>query len=419
MAGVAPGGLFLTRLPTGQVTFLPNVIDGELVRVRVDASGKRATLLEVVEPSPHRVEPPCSIAKSCGGCDFMHIAPQHRSELHVQMVSELLSRALGGCPTPRVWHPTEPLRYRTRARLSWAKERGKLKLGFFARHSRTLVEAPDCLVLDARLVEAARACAGWLSLESGSGEVALALGRTRDLVLPVIDIGLSQDPRPELLATLDAACQRGELAGARVLLAAAKRPLSFGDPRAVQTGFDGGLVLLPPGGFAQPSDAGAACLAQRVAELAEATGQAVLELFSGSGTLSIALASGARTFTSVEQDPDAVACAKLNLAARGLSGKLRVGDAEATSVPAATDLVVLDPPRTGARGAVREIAKAKPKRVLYVSCDPPTLARDLTLLSAAGYRAAQVELVDLFPQTSHTETLVMLERGAAARSGRA
>ena len=136
----------------------------------------------------------------------------------------------------------------------------------------------------------------------------------------------------------------------------------------------------------------------------------IVKLLTRDLGLRSALARGARTFASIEQDAAAVACARENLRARGLEGTLRCADAETAAVPKQTDVVVLDPPRAGAPRACAAIAAARPRRIVYVSCDPPTLGRDLATLGAAGYRPTAVETVELFPHTSHVETIVLLSR---------
>ena len=407
---IAAGGLGLGRLPSGEKSFVAGVVDGELVSLRA-GMGKRPLLERVVEPSSKRVAPACRYAQSCGGCDFMHIEVGHQLELHRQIVHALVSHACGGCP-PIVTHsPAPPLRYRSRARFSLGTERDKLQLGYRAHGSREIVAVDDCLVLDEALMAAAKATASALKGAKGEGELSVAFGARDGARLPVLDLTLSADPPVTFLGWLSSACApKGLFAGARVTLGNTTKPFVFGDPRAVQPGGDGLPILIRAGGFAQASDEGAALLAARVSALAGTEGGAVLELFSGSGTLSVALAKGARTFASVEEDAEAVACARQNLDARGLAGKLRVGNAETTEIPPQLDVVVLDPPRAGAPAATRAIAAARPKRVLYASCDPATLARDLKQLVAAGYELDAVETVELFPQTSHVETLAKLSR---------
>jgi 23S rRNA (uracil1939-C5)-methyltransferase len=167
-------------------------------------------------------------------------------------------------------------------------------------------------------------------------------------------------------------------------------------------------LLVGAGGFAQASEEGAIELARRVAALVEPAEKRVVELFAGSGTLSVLLAKSARSFVGVEIDKEAHASAKANLDARGITAKLVCSDAEAYSIPAC-DVVVLDPPRSGAKGAVEKLLTARPKRIVYVSCDPATLARDVARLRTGGYVLTAIETIELFPQTSHVETVVVLE----------
>jgi 23S rRNA (uracil1939-C5)-methyltransferase len=415
---IAAGGLGLVRLPSGEITFVAGVLDGELVSLRT-GTGKRAQLDRVVEASERRVAPPCRYATSCGGCDFMHIDAGHQRTLHREIVQALVSHACGPCPEITMHSPTPALRYRSRARFALGNEHGKLRVGYRGHGSRDIVAIDDCLVLDEALMAAARATTDALKGVRGEGEISVAFGARDGARLPVVDVTLASDPPTSFVGWLSRECTApGPFAGARVSLGATSKPLVFGDPRAVQPGTDGLPVLIRAGGFAQASDEGAALLAARASALARTEGCSVLELFSGSGTLSIALAKGARAFSSVEEDAEAVACARQNLDARGLTGKLRVGNAEATDIPAQLDVVVLDPPRAGAPAATRAIAAARPKRVLYVSCDPATLARDLKQLCAAGYALDALETVELFPQTSHVETLALLSRARGGRASR-
>ncbi len=182
-------------------------------------------------------------------------------------------------------------------------------------------------------------------------------------------------------------------------------------------GADGAPVVIAAGGFAQPSDAGAAMLARRVDELSRAgkeRARHVVELFAGSGTLSVLLARGAASYAAVELDEAACAAARENLAARGASvvgARVIPADADAYAIPPSTTVVVLDPPRTGAAGAARAIAASGARVVVYVACDPPTLARDLGAMTRGRLAITDIETFELFPQTSHVETVVRLERG--------
>ena len=401
---LVPGGLGLARHTLG--TFLvPRVCPGEAVTI--DPGSTPARLIEVRRSSADRVEPPCALSVRCGGCDLMHLSVERQAEVHAEIAREVLAHAVGEpVPEARVHRASAFLGYRTRARLAFVSSRGKLVLGYREDRSRDIVDVERCAVLDARLESALALCRDVLKSSRASGEISLALGARG---LPVMDVRTDGDIDGPVAANLHRAVEAGRLAGARVLLGQATSPLSFGDPRIVQTGADGEPVFIGAGGFAQTSERGAAVLATRVAELALPVGKRIVELFLGSGTLSILLAKGAETFVGVEIDREAAVCTRANLDARGLRAKIVVADADAYAIPPC-DVVVLDPPRTGAKRATAALATARPKRIVYVACDPVTLGRDVAVLARAGYRIASIDTVELFPQTSHVETIVVLDR---------
>ena len=419
---LAPGGEGVIRLADGRVAFVSGVIEGERVRVELGrAGGKKlqARLLEVLEASPDRVTPPCAHAGACGGCDWMHLDRGAQGARHASIVRALLERALGAAPVVEVHQLDEREWRRTRARLAVRVDHGRARLGFRARGTHDVEAISSCLVLEPGLFEAATECASWLATdrERRSGELAVAFGVRGGERLPVVDLSLDRDPPPAFFARADEATRGGgPFGGLRLSLAGATKPAVLGDPRPIQRGFDGAPLVCAAAGFAQANDAGGAVLATRAAALARPEGAKVLELFAGSGTLSVALARGAKSFASIEASADAVGCARENLTARGLTGTLRAADAEAVELPRDLDVVVLDPPRAGAPGAMKTLSRARPRRVVYVSCDAATLARDLSALAGAGYVLTALETVELFSHTSHVEILALCERrrGGAA-----
>jgi 23S rRNA (uracil1939-C5)-methyltransferase len=422
---LAPGGAGVARTTDGRVVFVDATAPGDLVEVdRAALLGRRGAVgrpLAIVEAGPDRVTPPCPIATRCGGCDWMHLAGHARAAAYPELLTQLLERTSGGpthLPTPVLHRPSADLGYRTRARFSVESRGLRPRIGFRAPRSHELVVPDPCVVLDPFLVEAVDHAARLLEGASGQGELSVALGLRDERRAPVLELRWDGALGADVFGRLDAACgpASGAIAGARVWIAGAHMPLVYGDPRPVQTGTDGLPVRLAAGGFAQPSDAGAALLASRVRALADAAGARVVELFAGSGTLSIGLARDARELSTSELDADAVACARENLALRGLDARVAVADAESRPIRGKPDVVVLDPPRTGAPASVAAIAQARPKRVVYVSCEPSTLARDLVPLARAGYELTALELVELFPQTSHVETVAVLERSRPSRA---
>lgn len=426
---LAAGGAGVGRLG-GEVVFVPATAPGDLVELELDRSARpaRGKVLRVIEPSADRVAPPCSFVETCGGCDWMHVRLEAQQAAHAELVRQAITRELSvlALPPIRVHPAPAALGYRTRARLFARAERGEVRVGYRAPRTHAVAAVDRCLVLSEVLAPLVGELPHVLRGAVGEGDLLISQasgGR------PAVEIHWRGQLAPLTWQLLDERVVRGTWAGARVTLDGAREAASFGDPRPILVAADGLPLVLAPGGFGQPSEEGATVLARRVAELAHLDSSRsphLLELFAGSGTLSVLLARGARSrddasdplappaglasFGAIERVPEAVACLRQNLAARGLAGKVTEADADRHPIPARTDLVVLDPPRTGAPGAARAIAASSARVVVYVSCDPATLARDLSCIVAGGFEMTDIEVVELFPQTSHVETLVRLAR---------
>jgi 23S rRNA (uracil1939-C5)-methyltransferase len=413
---VAAGGDGVAHLANGAVVFVPRTAPGDLVEAEVNAAVTPATgrVLRLVEPGPDRVTPPCPHVAACGGCDLMHLGEAAQARAHAEIVRSALAHALPGATLPEIRvHPApQPLGYRTRARVFLkAERRGVVRAGYRAPGSHDLTAVDACVVLDPVVAPLLTELGQVLAGATGEGDAQLARGREGR---PVVSITWRGELPAAAWAALDARVAGGSWAGARVTLLGAGLPATFGDPRPLIAGADGAPLLIAPAGFAQPSDEGAALLARRVDALARIESKPrprhVVELFAGSGTLSVLLAREAASFTAVELEEAACTAARENLAARALAAKVVHADADAFVIPPTSTIVVLDPPRTGARGAARAIAASGARVVVYVACDPPTLARDLAVLTAGRLAITDVETFELFPQTSHVETVVRLER---------
>jgi len=408
---VAPGGDGVAHAEVdGQrrAVFVPGTVTGDVVDAQVDASRRpaRGLLTEVLERGPGRVEPACAWSERCGGCDWMHVAPAVQLELHVEHVRGAMPEAWR--TTPIAARPSgERLGYRTRARVHVRCERGRVDVGMHEARTHEPVTVDRCVVLDPAVEGARRTLAALFEGSRGRGDVSLALGAER---APVLDVRWQGELAREVFARLEAAVSSGSIAGARVAEGDVRRPAVVGDPTPWMTGADGLPLRLAPGGFAQASESTNATLAVHVAELAAARpAERAIELHAGSGNLSVVLAPAVGELTTVESSRDACEAARANLLARGLKARVVEGDADAYAWNAATKLVVLDPPRTGARALAEKLATSPVARVVYVSCDPQTLGRDLGIL-ARVYRPTSISVFEMFPQTSHVETVVALER---------
>lgn len=416
---IAAGGAGVAH-HEGRAVFVPRTAPGDLVLASIEPGGatQRGRLLRVIEPGPDRVSPPCRFVEACGGCDLMHLSAEAQRVAHRDIVLEAFRRIAGTFALPDLVTHTVPdpgadpgvhLAYRTRARLHARAHRGRIEVGYHAPGSHDLTRVDHCAVLVPELDALLGELPAVLQGATGAGEISVARGAS---ALPVVDITWRGALPASLWARLDERVSSGRWAGARAWLEDAATPATFGDPRPVCEGADGRPLVLAAGGFAQPSDAAATVLARRTAELVRKSGDAIgtlVELFAGSGTLSILLAPLASKFIAVESQEESARAARHNLEARGAAAKVVTADADTFDLGRA-DVVVLDPPRTGARGAVQNIAASRARAVVYVACDPVTMARDIGVLAHAGFSPTDVETVEIFPQTSHVETLVRLVR---------
>ncbi len=389
-----------------RAVFVPSVALGERVLADVDVTQRpaRGSILDILRASPDRVAPACAFVAQCGGCDWMHLSSDEQMRAHAKIVGQLLGIEVTPHPAPK------SLGYRTRARLHIvAKAKGRsVVVGMFGRKSHEPAPVDTCVVLEPALDRVRALFPELLAGANGRGEAQLALGAGRKAVV-------SLQWQGELPGEVFGRFDRADLAGARIFHGDVKVPATIGDPTPWLVGADGAPLQLAPGGFSQATEDGNALLAKRVASLS--VGSPAVELYAGAGNLTVLLARSSAV-TAVESNKDACAAARANLAARGIDAKIVEGDAATFPIPRPTRLLVLDPPREGARAAVEEIAKTehgKLERIVYVSCDPPTLARDVKILTAAGWTLASAETFEMFPHTSHVETVVVLTRTRAQR----
>lgn len=391
--GFAHGGEAVGRLPSGKACFVPYAIPGERVRVAVVDERRRwarAQLLEVLEPSPDRVQPPCPYfgPDRCGGCRLQHIAPARQARLKQAVVAEQLTH-LGRIGDPPVADTVRVADrgYRSTARFA-VDEDGRL--GFRKPASHEVQPVDVCLLLsDAAQATRDEAGDGW----AGVAEVTVRAGSAggRGLVVTPGAGALPPLPPGDLPVALR------DAGGATVALR--------GDATVVEE-VGGVRYRVSPGSFFQPGAVGAAALLRLVREAAAVrAGEQVLDLYAGVGLFARALAADGGDVVAVEADPSACDDARANLAEVG--ARVECDDVRRVLERRdAADVVVLDPPRKGAGPATsRRIAELDPRVVVYVSCDPAALARDAAAFVAVGYRLAAAVPVDQFAHTAQIETV--------------
>lgn len=374
------GGQCIARLD-GRVVFVRDAIPGERVEVRVTGTGKRGGFLRadtqrVIRASPHRVVPPCPLARECGGCDWQHVEVDFQCQLKKRVIVDAFRRtggieAIGGLPLDAAFEVErldagDGLGWRTRMRYAITPTG---EIGLRAARSHRVIPAADCPLADDRI---RRRVAGYLAPP-----------------------------------------------GARTLIAAGAvlvtdRQLDSGDVPVIEEAVGHRDFRLAATGFWQVHPLAASTLVDAVTRAAEMRpGDHVLDLYSGVGLFASFLAE-ATTVTgrvdAVECDETAVGFAKSNLADLPWAHHHRADVQRRLSRgnrPSA-DIVVLDPPRAGAgRTVVEAIAARGPRTVVYVSCDAVTLARDAAFFAAQGFDLASLRAFDLFPMTKHVECVAV------------
>lgn len=395
---LAHGGDAVVETDKGRV-FVPFGVPGD--EVVVDQISKRRGVLrgrlaELRSPSSERRQAPCADVERCGGCRWMLWNDEAQRSRKARYVQEALRRFEVG--EVDVAH-AEELGYRTRARLAFSKGR----IGYRRPGSRDNVDVAACVVLVPVLGEALGQLRSELGAHlKGSGELILAL---RDEA-PVAVIRSEEPQGGEVYAALEALVASG-FAGAALQVGDAP-PAVVGELRERRLGVDDLPVEGTVGGFSQAHGSLNGALVTQAAAWANTEGRRVLELHAGHGNLTVAMAPGSRSYVAVEIDKAATEALRENLKLRGT--KVRAVNGSDEGFPKGTyDVVVLDPPRRGAPDAVRKIAALRPRpEVVYVSCDPMSLARDAAVLVEAGWKVQAVKAFDMFPQTPHVETVLHL-----------
>ncbi len=401
----------VAKTELGQV-FVPGALPGERVALgAVKKHGKvmRAEKVRLLDRSTQRVEPACPIVGRCGGCPLMIATPPLQAKFKRGLLEQALSGLPGADELALGWVGTRmSLCYRRRARLGWDAGGSRPRIGYRPPRGEQIADVRSCAVLhptlDGALMSLRRKAGSHLA---GKGELHLAIGHGQQ---PVVALRSDEAQPPELYGVLEGLVRDGELAGAALRAAGASADAVWGDPREVTKGVDGDPLIGTVAGFSQAHDEVNAALVRRVLELARPAERHVLELFSGAGNLTVVLAREAKSVLAIEQDAAAAEACRENLRARSLEATVRTDDAEHYRPPATPDVAVLDPPRAGAPGAIQRLLHMGVTEIVYVSCDPPTLGRDLKKLADAGYVLTDAVALDMFPQTAHLESVVRVER---------
>jgi len=387
------GGDTIGRLEDGRVVFLRGAAPGDLVEAEVvadDGRYLRARTVRVLEAGPARVVAPCEFVQVCGGCPVQQVGYIEQLKAKEALTADALER-IGGfvrasyelkaiVPSPKQFN------YRRRARMHRA---GRGKWGFAQAGTARVEPIARCLLFEPLVQQ----LADLLEDLPGVSDVAILAGEGRGA------LDLHGDTTKK---------QAQKLADHPLIKGITLGGVSIGDPIIADGKLPNGARLrLRPDTFAQANRSMVPLLQAEVQRLLQGA-ENLLELFCGSGTLTLPLL-GARAVTAVESAGLSLALLRKSADEAGLAVKLVAGDAAkvARSLDGSFDAALLDPPRTGAAEAVKALAARKIARIVYVSCDAPTLARDGKLLAQQGYKLLEVAPLDLFPQTAHFEVVAL------------
>jgi 23S rRNA (uracil1939-C5)-methyltransferase len=428
------GGDGLARLPAddrgrGKAVFVPFVLAGEKIEAAITEEKPgfaRGQAVAIIEPSPHRIQPPCPYFGRCGGCHYQHASYEHQVEIKKEILRENLRRiAKLELECEIQLHPSPPWNYRNRSRLQ-VRTRPEFAAGYYKFASHELLPVKECPISSPLINRGIAAL--WQAGQEGKAiegvrEVEF-FANADDTKLLIEFLCAPEVPRAAVRAWGEELCaSMPEVAGVvafRERQKGVQEPLVAVGASELTYKTKSAAYRVSAGAFFQTNR----FLTDELIDIVTAgcSGDLVLDLYAGVGLFSTALAGDIRHTVSVEMSQISSSDLRYNLPVNGkavqatteqyLTGRKDQGRSANGALPTSKpDLIVVDPPRSGLGEAVaRALATLGAPRVTYVSCDPATLARDLVALRSAGYRVEQLHLVDLFPQTYHLESVVQLVR---------
>ena len=423
----------------GMAIFVPATAVGDEITAHILKVKKNyafAKVESVVNPSADRITPECPVYLKCGGCVFSHMTYEAEKEIKSNHVKECFRRIGGVEPEfePIIGGETDK-RYRNKAQYPVAYDSGEVKMGFYSPHSHRVIHCPDCLLQPSEFEN----ILGVFSVYVKKNNVSIYDETTHRGLLRHIYIRKgSASEEIMVCAVINGNRLPDENSLVENLLAKEKNIKSIiinsntkdtnvilGEKCRTLWGNDyitdilcGLKFRISPLSFYQVNRNQAERLYAKAAEYAGLTGnETVMDLYCGAGTIGLSMADKAKKIIGVEIVPEAIEDAKINAEINGINNaRFICGDAaQAAETLKAEginpDVIILDPPRKGCSPEmVKSAAEFNPERIVYVSCDPATLARDCGLFKELGYTAVKATPVDMFPRTGHIETVALLTK---------
>lgn len=436
--GMAHEGQGVGRI-NGMAVFVEGALKGEKVKARVDKVARNYAIAHaesILEPSPERTTPPCPYAERCGGCMLQHLSYKGQLEFKTQKVRDSLER-IGHIQT--VVHDTigmpEPWRYRNKAQYPVGEDKGQAVLGFYEKRTHNIVPSGSCMIQNEFSDKVAGIVKEWadryhvpiyneIKHKGLLRHVVTRVGIKTGEVMAILVVNGSKIPYEQELIELLQHRIRGFKSlilnindkKTNVILGE-KNTVIFGSPYIYD--YIGDIKFgLSPLSFFQVNPVQVEVLYNKALEYAGLTGEeTVMDTYCGIGTITLFLARKAKKVYGIEIVKPAVEDARHNAQINGIANVEFIHGAAEEVMPQLlekgikADVIVMDPPRRGCDQKLLEAAIGmSPRTIVYVSCNPATLARDLRFLEDHGYKAEEVQPVDMFPHTYHVECVVSLKR---------
>lgn len=412
---LAFGGRGIVRLD-GMVVFIPFALPDDLIKFRiVDKKSSYATgeILEILEPSPYRIEPPCPHFGICGGCQLQNLAYDKQLEHKKEALKETLKRIghldvdnLFIVPTEQQWA------YRRHIHLTLKPTQHGFEMGYIGYDNKTMVPIRICPIFTEKetpLQQLTEMCKKFSAEPHNEGRATLLKQGDAQFI-----IHFHFKFKPENASEVIDEGMRSFNIFSGMILTTPKETLRWGKTTTT-TELNGMKIEYSSQVFIQNHPEQSYRIYNEIIEIAKHFGiKNVLDLYCGIGTLTLMLAKQGANIVGIENNRESIKFAKKNQAENGIENcKFVLADVRNVIkeyLESPLDMVIVNPPREGLdKSVVESLCKHKPKYLIYVSCMPPTLARDLSALTKNGYRLSFVQAYDMFPQTAHLESLALLK----------
>lgn len=420
----------------GMAVFVPLTAVGDKAKVKILKVKKTyayGKLIELITPSAERIENDCPHFSKCGGCVFRHISYTAESSLKSNKVYEAIKRIGGIDLKPQPIMSLNPDRYRNKAQYPVSQNGG---VGFYAFHSHRIIECKDCILQPQVFSQITKKVSEWVTENNISiydeqnhkgllRHIYIRKAEQTDEIMVVFVINGKNLPFSEkIIDSIKSVC-KSDLKSVQININKENTNVILGKECKTLYGSDyitdilcGVKVRLSALSFYQVNHAMAEKLYEKACEYAKPKGKNIIDLYCGAGTIGLSMAKEAKSIIGVEIIPEAIEDAKFNAKNNRIeNARFICADASSAAEQLAkenikADTVIVDPPRKGCAKEVIEIIanNFSPENVVYVSCDPATLARDIKIFDELGYKLKEYTPADLFPRTSHVETVCCLLR---------